>query len=162
MATAEQVTEEAATAAADEPSLPWREKLLRNWAFIRLAHEGLMLEKIAQQQKRVFQVADLAMHGKTTDATSADGDEMGLNIGNESRAVHYHYTTTPTTTSTTTSAASPAELGTLGKAALIAALVGGGGTVGALLAKYLTVAPAATTTATDTDTDTRTDVTFPE
>lgn len=146
-------------ATQEEQPLSWREKLLKNWMLTRLAHEGAMIDKLQQQQKRMFQVADLALTGKAgEESVSANGDEdMGVSIGNE---IHYHYQGGDATNTAPAAAAAPSSgISTLGKTALAAALIGGGGAGGYVLNQYLN---PDTPAAVDTDTDTRTDVTFPE
>lgn len=134
----------------DKPSLTWREKFLRNWMHTRLAHEGMMLDKIGQQTKRALAVADMARTGNF--AAAPDGEEdMGVSIGNE---VHYH--------------PSPGA-SALGKLAVGASLLAGGAGAGvvanqlmrddappqppAVVAQEIPISP---------DRDTLTDVTFPE
>ena len=126
------------TATAELPNLPemppetdepWREELLRQWMQARLAHEAMMLEKIQQQNKRVLQVADLALYGtvtgeQTETASPALGEDMGVNIGN--KEIHYHVAQSAETNQTQPAASS--GMGNLAKAAIIgAALLGTGG-----------------------------------
>lgn len=98
----------------------------KHWARVRLGHEGMMLEKI-QRQNRIVEVnARNTMTGKSDDVTDwpkSEGDEMGVDIGDE---IHNHYY--PPSPATETSAKKPAT--TLAKAALAAALLAGGGGAG--------------------------------
>lgn len=63
----------------------------KHWARVRLAHEGMMLEKI-QRQNRIVEVdARNAMTGKVDDVAdwpSSEGNEMGVDIGD---TIHNHY-----------------------------------------------------------------------
>jgi hypothetical protein len=66
----------------------WRNKLLRNWANMRLGHEGMMLDKITRQNRIVEVLARNAATGDVSDVSGwPEGDDMGVNIGNE---IHYH------------------------------------------------------------------------
>lgn len=81
---------------ADEPREPlqsWIQKITKDWAGVRLAHEAMMLDKINKQNQRVFALADQTMTGKfePTAAPPASGDDVGINVGNESKEYHYHY-----------------------------------------------------------------------
>lgn len=137
-------------------------KFIRNWAYLRLAHEALMLKRVKENAKKVERLENFAASGDKADlkatATSDDSDEM--NIGNE---IHNHYQGTDTTTATTTSTPTKA-IGTLGSMALGAALMTGGGGVGYTIYDMVTnnEPPAVTAPSTDTDTDTIIDVTFPQ
>jgi len=73
-------------------------KIKRNWANARLAHEGMMLEKIRRQNRIAELDARNAMTGETENTegwpqTDGKGDDMGVSIGNEN---HYHYPEPPT------------------------------------------------------------------
>ncbi len=108
--------------------LPWKEELLQQWMQARLAHEGMMLDKIQQQNKRVLELADAARTGTIgkESAASTEGDDMGVSIGN--KEYHYHYENAQQANSTTTEASPVAKASsTLAKAAAAAALVGAGG-----------------------------------
>ena len=66
------------------------DKLLRNWAYTRLGHEGMMLDKIDRQNRIVEVLARNAATGDVGDVRGwPEGDDMGVNIGNE---IHYHGT----------------------------------------------------------------------
>lgn len=83
--------------ASSLPTTKW-DKLKRNWANARLGHEGMMLEKIMRQNRFVEVSARNAMTGTPGDTNglpsmSGEGDDMGVNIGNE---IHYHVTSPQT------------------------------------------------------------------
>ncbi len=151
---------EATAEVTEEPTeqLSWKEKIARNWFNVRLGHEGMMLDKIQQQQKRVFEIADRAANGTTgKPSQSAGDDDMGVNIGNE---IHYHGV--QQAASTVTNTGTPG-LSTAAKAALVVALLGGAGGVGYAAADLLKPEPAVVQgTDTDTDTDTITEMDFPK
>lgn len=76
------------------------DKLLRNWAYTRLGHEGMMLDKIDRQNRIVEVLARNAATGDVGDVRGwPEGDDMGVNIGNE---IHYHNTQSPQPTETPT------------------------------------------------------------
>lgn len=55
----------------------------------RVAHMGMMLDKMNRQNRRVERIEKFAATGKLEDLESPEEDEdMGVNIGNE---IHYHY-----------------------------------------------------------------------
>lgn len=62
----------------------------KHWPRARLAHEGMMLEKIQRQQRCVEVNARNAMTGDTTDTDGwpEEDDEMGVKIGDE---IHHHH-----------------------------------------------------------------------
>jgi len=72
------------------PENKW-DKLLRYWGYARLGHEGMMLDKIQRQTRIVEVLARNAATGDVEDMRgwpgTGDGDDMGVNIGNE---IHYH------------------------------------------------------------------------
>lgn len=155
MATAE-------TATTEEP-IPKRSderKFIRNWAFLRMAHEALMVNRVADNAKHTQRLANFAATGDKqqllADATEASDDMAGISIGNE---VHNHYQGAPQT-ETTQATVSQAGGGTLGKMLLGAALLAGGAGAGAFAVNALDQdkPPAAA----DTDTDTTLEVTFPK
>src|SRR5690242_17641268 len=55
----------------------------------RVAHMGMMLDKMNRQNRRVERIEKFAATGdpKTLDAPDEENEEMGVNIGNE---YHYH------------------------------------------------------------------------
>lgn len=57
------------------------EEVLKNWALIRLGHEGVMLDRVQKNGQNVQKLADLALTGQVGD-TTAD-DPMGVSIGNK-------------------------------------------------------------------------------
>lgn len=65
--------------------------IAKYWPRIRLGHEGLMLEKIARQNRIVETLARNTMSGNMGDVTgwpgNAEEDAMGVNIGDH---IHYH------------------------------------------------------------------------
>ena len=67
---------------AIEPTT-WVDELVQNWANVRLAHEGMMLDKIGQQTKRVFGLADAAANGTLGKGQSAEAEDMSVSIGNK-------------------------------------------------------------------------------
>jgi hypothetical protein len=144
-------------------------KFIRNWAYLRMAHEALMLKRVQGNAKKADALAKFAATGNASDlvpAESEDEDEE-MNIGNET---HYHYQGAPpaepapapaTPSATTTTKKPPATssgLGTLGNLALGAALATGLG--GAGYAIYDATRPESVYT--DTDSDTSIDVVFPK
>lgn len=136
----------------------------KHWPRIRLGHEGMMLDKIDRQRQIVEQLAQNQMTGNYTNtelwpkADDGNGEDMGVKIGDE---IHYHTTTTqpaapqPATPVESTSSKLLPYL-------LAAALAGGSGLGGALLATQL-AKPATTVIEQpvvqqpniDTDTDTQ-------
>ena len=69
------------------------DKLLRNWAYTRLGHEGMMLDRIDRQGRIVEVLARNTATGDLSDMQGwPEGDDMGVNIGNE---IHYHNTQSP-------------------------------------------------------------------
>lgn len=153
-----------ATTTTTEEPIPKRtdeRKFVRNWAFLRLAHEALMVNRVAQSAKQAQRLANFAATGDkqqllAEDATGAHDDMAGISIGNE---VHNHYQGAPQT-ETTQSAVSHTTGGTVGKMLLGAALLAGGAGAGAFAVNALDQdkPPAAA----DTDTDTTLEVTFPK
>jgi len=137
---------------------------------VRLAHEGLMLGDIQKRNLKVHELADAVRNGTigkpAQTAAPAEGDDVGVSIGN--KQYHYHYQTTQAAQANTTTApeAAPMASGssTLAKVAAGAALLGAGGigTVGLGLAiDYLTKpSPPAVTQPIDTDTDTNSKLRF--
>jgi len=102
-------------------------KALNLWALTQVAHEGMMLDKIGKQTKRVLQLADAARTGKTAASDSQpDGEDMGVSIGNEKREYHYHYAPQQQDSSVKSLMPSANTLGTVGKV-LAAAGIGVGG-----------------------------------
>jgi hypothetical protein len=157
-----------ATEPVDEP-IPQRtdeRKFVRNWAFLRLAHEALMVKRVKENAKKVERLENFAASGNkadlvATEADGEDGDEM--NIGNE---IHNHYQGTPPVETPAAQPTAPPNsgMGTLGSMALGAALLAGTGGVGYSAYDLLIQdnQPAAVDTDTDTDTDTSIDVVFPK
>lgn len=84
---AEQQTAAAATAIPNE--------LLENWANVRLAHEGVMVDKVQRASRIVEWLAKHAADGKY-DASDFPADDMGVSIGNKI------YVTQPGTDQTST------------------------------------------------------------
>lgn len=116
--------------------LSWQERLKKNWADVRLAHEGMMLDKIGKQNQIVRDSIRKIQGGDM----QSEGDDMGVNIGNE---IHYHQESqTNSPIKSLASKLAPYVIGALG-----AGVVGIG--VAALSDKAMPAAPAA---ATDTDT----------
>ena len=117
----------------------WREKLERNWFQTRLAHEGMMIGKLREQNKIVQD------NIKNMAGIKSSDDEMGdVNIGNET---HNHYDSTTTSGVPAPKAPeSPSGLSPLAKGLLGAALLAGGAGAGYMFAGG----------ATNTDTDTNT------
>lgn len=66
----------------------WWDKLFRMWAQTRLAHEGMMLEKIGRQNQIVQQNAT-ALMAEAHGGQLPEVEEMGVSIGNET---HNTYT----------------------------------------------------------------------
>lgn len=67
----------------------WREKLMRLWMQSRLAHEGMMLDKIQKQNEMVRELAVKSANGTIgRDHKMPSGDDMGVRIGDE---VHNHF-----------------------------------------------------------------------
>lgn len=61
----------------------------------RVAHMGMMLEKVNRQNRRVERLEKFAATGDVKDLDAPeDEDDMGVNIGNET---HYHITETHNT-----------------------------------------------------------------
>jgi hypothetical protein len=135
---------------ATEKVDPSREKFLHNWMNTRLAHEGMMLEKILRQTRIVEQLAAQTRDGKFTGgevSSVPEGEDMGVSIGNETHNHHYAPETKP----------SGSSIGLLGKLAVAAALVSGGAGVGVLVNQLLAPDPPPVV-----DTNSATDVTFPD
>jgi hypothetical protein len=144
---------------ADEP-IPKRSdttKFLRNWAFLRMAHEGLMVQRVRENAKKVERLEAFAASGNVEDLKAGE-DDVFMPIGNE---IHNHFegvqpTATPPPNGTTTTQPTTG-LSTLSKAAIAAALISGIG--GTSYGVYQAVQPAP---AVDTDSDTSIDVIFPD
>jgi hypothetical protein len=124
---------------------PQREKFLLNWMQTRLAHEGMMLNKILRQNRIVEQLAAQTREGKFSGGqtpSDLEGEDMGVSIGNET---HNHYE------------GGPRPIGLLGKLIVAASLLAGGAGAGVLISELLSadLPPAV-------DTDTATDVAFPD
>jgi len=133
----------------------WREKVAKNWINTRLAHEGMMLDKIQRQGALVRRLIRKTQNGTLGTATdepedAVEADDVGVMIGNE---IHNHYGQQPTPSAPSASVSSgagtearPATVETaetpLWKkaAALAAVMAGTGGAAG--LASYLTTQPA--------------------
>ena len=123
---------------------PWREKLLRNWMFARLGHEGMMLGKIVRQNRMVEDLARCAATGDLSKmGETMDEDDTGVSIGNET---HNHY-----------QASQSSKVWPVLAAALL-----GGGLVLAAMQFLPDETPEKPPAVTDTDTDTvnRYDVSF--
>lgn len=82
-----------ATATMEEPTplkagVGW---VAKHWPRVRLAHEGLMVDKIQRQSRIVEQLARNTMTGDNQDVSGWPGhegdDSMGVNIGDH---IHYH------------------------------------------------------------------------
>jgi hypothetical protein len=155
----------------DEP-IPKRtdeRKFVRNWAFLRLAHEALMVKRVKENAKQTARLAKFAATGNKTDLVApeanGEGGEDGaeMNIGNE---IHNHYQGTPPVETPAAQPTAPPNsgMGTLGSMALGAALLAGTGGVGYSAYDLLIQdnQPAAVDTDTDTDTETTIDVVFPK
>ncbi len=122
-----------------------REKFELDWARMRLAHEGMMLEKIQRQNRIVEQLAAQTRDGKFTGGpvpSVPEDENMGVSVGNET---HNHY-----------GGGETKSLGSLGKLIVAASLLAGGAGAGVVVNQLLPSAPPAAV-----DTDTVTDVTFP-
>lgn len=143
-----------------------REKFSQNWADTRLAHEGMMLDKIQRQTQIVEQLAAQTRDGKFSsgEVPATPEDDMGVSIGNE---IHNHYPAAtppedrPPEVATPTIEAQP--VGSLAKWILAASLLLGGAT-GAGVAVLINQARSPdppTTTPHVVDTNTTTDVMFP-
>jgi hypothetical protein len=80
-----------ATPAETEPLKAGVGWVAKHWPRTRLAHEGMMLEKINRQNRIVETLARNTMTGDTADVTGWPGNEgddaMGVNIGDH---IHYH------------------------------------------------------------------------
>ena len=106
---------------------------LKHWARVRLGHEGMVLDSIQRQTRIVEITARNAATGKT-DCIDGwpeyEGETMGVDIGDE---IHNHYYPAPPTPETPPSTESPTKkpASTLTKAAMVAALLAGGGGIGA-------------------------------
>lgn len=105
----------------------------KHWVRVRLAHEGMMLEKI-QRQNRIVEVnARNTMTGKVDDVTdwpSREGKEMGVDIGDH--ITHHHYPAPPPLPSPAQQPKSQFPK-LLAKVAITAALVGSGAGAGAAM-----------------------------
>lgn len=95
MSTAEATPPPAVDPLADEPREPlpsWIQKITKDWAGLRLTHEAMMLDKINKQNQRVLSLADMTRTGKfDAPLPPQSSDDMGINVGNESKEYHYHY-----------------------------------------------------------------------
>lgn len=140
-------------------------KFIRNWAYLRMAHEALMVKRVRDNQKKADRLANFAATGNASDLIPAegeqadDGDEM--NIGNE---IHNHYQGAPPAEPTTNQTTQqPGGIGTLASMALGAALLAGTGGVGyAIYDTLKPTTPIQQPDFVDTDSDTSIDVVFPE
>lgn len=66
------------------------EKIIRTVALDRVAHFGMMLEKVNRQNRQVERIGKFAATGKVEDLSAPaaeEGEDMGVNIGNE---YHFH------------------------------------------------------------------------
>jgi len=138
----------------------WPEKLKRNWANTRLAQEAVMLDQMQKQNGLVRRLVRKTQDGslgtrteEPEDAEAAGEAEMGVMVGNE---IHYHYPSPATPEAVPEAAAKPAAssgLSKLATAGVLAAAIGGGGGLGALVAQLVRPADtAAPTAAVDADT----------
>jgi len=103
----------------------WAEKLKKNWANTRLAHEGLALERMQRQGalvERLVRKTQDGTLGQSTDEPEDEVDEMGVAIGNE---IHYHYGPSESP-APSPQAPTPSKLAT---AAKLAAIMAGCGSV---------------------------------
>lgn len=139
----------------------WEDKFKRLMVLTGLAHEGAMLAKMQRQNRIVEDIAKRTANG--TIGKESGGDDMPeddtVSIGNE---YHYHYqgdAKSQEGAQTPASAAVKNGLGTLGKVALGAALLGTGGA--GMLAAQKIIGPSVAA-GVDTDTDSTTDVNFPK
>lgn len=120
-------------ASEEVPGLEW---VRRNWARNVLAHEGIMLDRIQRVQRFSEIAARNAMTGNMKDTTGlpdySKDHGMGVAIGD--RIVNHYYRQSE---QNTPPAAEPPDkkskaVGTLGKVAIAAALVGSGAGAGGL------------------------------
>lgn len=117
-----------------QTSEPWREKFKRQYMELKgLAWEGMMLDKIMQQNKMARDLARRTADGTLGSPTegTAEDEDMGVRIGDE---IHYHTSNpaVPADTATTSSG------GALTTAALVAGLLAAGGVPAAIGTYYLT------------------------
>ncbi|MFH1184690.1 MAG: hypothetical protein V1755_06580 [Chloroflexota bacterium] len=133
----------------------WRGELKQNWANVRLAHEAMMLDKLQHDGRLIRRLARKTQDGTLGQATAepedAEGDEMGVSIGN---TIYYGQPNPVPTTSPpppvtpapapVTEPAGPSAATPLWKKALAtAALVGAGATGGVgIPAAYQALWPA--------------------
>ncbi len=108
-----EVTDQPPKEVDELPPGKWREKYIRNWLSVMLGRRAWMLQKHQEQNRSVQKVAEMARTGGESTEASAEGDDVGVSVGNET---HNHYESTT----------SRSGLGTVGKAALIAAALGAG------------------------------------
>jgi hypothetical protein len=99
----------------------WKAKRL---VFLRhLAHEGLMLDKVSRQNRRVERMEKFAATGNVSDLDAPEEatEEMGVNIGNEN---HYHVVQPAAQSAAVTTPASPAANGVVSKLVPLALAAG--------------------------------------
>lgn len=111
---------------------PWREKFKRQYLQLKMGFEGMMLDKIMKQNAIARDVAIRTANGTIGQMQSgegAEGDDMGIRIGDE---INHHYHSEPQPPAVNHS------IGTLGKVAIAAGLVGAGAVPGAVAAYMLT------------------------
>lgn len=137
----------------------------------RVAHVGMMLEKMQRQNRRVERLEKFAATGEVADleVPANEEDGMGVNIGNEN---HYHVELKEPPASPTVTPAQPVPVptastgnGMLPTLLVGAAMLAGGAGLGYIVNDLLRPTPADTTpsptTGTDLDTDTVMVVDFP-
>lgn len=96
----------------------------------RVAHMGMMLDKVNRQNRRVERYEKFAATGnvKDLDAPESEDEDMGVAIGNE---YHYHVQQPTTTTSAQTPAPTVAEKAKSGFGKFVMAAALGAGSLGA-------------------------------
>ena len=109
----------------------WKDKLFRQWAQIREAHEAMMLDKFQKQNTLVRSQVRSMLKESGVEVppleSSEEGDDMGVRVGDDTKVIHNHYPagTKPATTS------SPEKLSLLKRA--VPVILGSVITAGALL-----------------------------
>ena len=115
----------------------WREDVKKDIVGLWMAHRGLDLKRVQQNNAIALATMKFAASGDKAQlaadierAATMDAEDMGVSIGN--KEVHYHYSTAQAAqanTMTTAPEASPmaSTTNTLGKLAAAGALLGAGG-----------------------------------
>ena len=129
----------------------------------RVAHMGMMLEKMSRQIRQAERIQTFAATQNPNDlAAPAEEQDMGVNVGNEHHT-HIYMGGSPESNGTAQKPiAAPKKNGWL-KPALVGAALLGTGAGGSWLANWYFNQPQPPgTTAPDTDTDTITEIDFPQ